>query len=249
MTTPEQETSSRPEHGEQFTTTHWTVVMAAADPDSPHARAALEKLCRAYWYPLYAYVRRDGHNPHKAEDLTQAFWERLLDKNFLAGVCREQGRFRSFLLTALKHFIVNDWRASQAQKRGGGCKIVSFDEPKSELRYQVESADHLTPELLYHKRWALTVIERVMARLEAEFREAEKSDLFEEIKGFLAEKKATPHAAIAKRHGISVSAVGVAIFRLRKRYKELLRDEIAQTVKNPSEIEDEIRFLITALSY
>jgi RNA polymerase sigma-70 factor (ECF subfamily) len=209
----------------------------------------LEKLCRAYWYPLYAYVRRDGHSTHKAEDLTQAFFERLLDKNFLANVRPEHGRFRAFLLTALKHFIVNEWHAGQAQKRGGGCRIVSFDDPNSELRYEVESADHLTPELLFHKRWALTVVQRVMAKLEAEFRDEKKADLFDDLKGFLVEKKATSHAKIAARHDISVNSVGVTICRLRKRYAELLREEIAETVKDPAEINDEIRFLIKALGY
>ncbi len=232
---------------ERFNTTHWSVVFSAADRESPKAEQALEKLCHAYWYPLYAFVRRSGHSPHEAEDLTQGFFERLLSRNFLASARPESGRFRSFLLAALKNYIINEWQASRAQKRGGKRQFISLDEQSAEGRYQIEPADHLTPEHLFDRRWALTVMQRVMERLQAEYAAAGKTALFDELKGFLAEKQPTPHAEIAAKHGISANAVCVAIHRLRHRYAGLLREEISHTVKDPADVDDEIRHLIAAL--
>ena len=231
---------------ERFNTTQWTDIVSAADPNSPECQAALEKLCNAYWPPLYAFLRRSGHSAHEAQDLTQGFFERLLERNFIAAADRERGRFRSFLLTALKHYVANDWQARHAQKRGGKHHVISFDQESAEGRYCLEPADHLTPELLFDRHWAWTVVERVMNRLNAEYA-LENPALFNELKAFLTAKQPVRHAEIAAHHGITANAVGVAIYRLRQKYAKLLRDEIAQTVHNPAEVEDEIRYLISAL--
>ncbi len=233
--------------GERFVTTHWSQVVLAANHHSPGSAQALEKLCRAYWPPLYCYLRRDGKSPHEAEDLTQGFFAELLERNSLAVAASERGRFRNFLLTALKNFVVNEWRSQHAQKRGGQFKILSLDAETTEGYYIAEPGDHLTPEILFDKHWALRVIERVMDRLRIEYATIGKGELFEDLKAFLAAKKGTPHADLAVKHGITASAIGVAIHRLRQRYAELLREEIATTVNDRSEIDDEIRYLIAAL--
>jgi RNA polymerase sigma factor (sigma-70 family) len=230
-----------------FVTTHWSQVLLAVDHHLPNSAQALEDLCRTYWPPLYCYLRRDGRSSHEAEDLTQAFFARLLERNTLAAAASERGRFRNFLLTALKNFVVNEWRSQQAQKRGGHLQILSLDAQTSEGQYVAEPGDHLTPEVLFDKRWALTVLERVMDRLRAEYATVGKAALFEDLKTFLVTKKATPHADLAIKHGITASAISVTIHRLRQRYAELLREEIAATVNDPSEIDDEIRYLIAAL--
>ena len=230
-----------------FVTTHWSQVLLAADHHLPNSAQALEKLCRTYWPPLYCYLRREGRSSHEAEDLTQAFFARLLERNSLATAASERGRFRNFLLTALKNFVVNEWRSQHAQKRGGHLQILSLDAQTGEGHYVADPGDHLKPELLFDKQWALAVIERVMDRLQGEYATAGKADLFEDLKSFLAAKKATPHADLAVKHGITPSAIGVMIHRLRQRYAQLLREEIAATVNAPSEIDDEIRYLIAAL--
>jgi DNA-directed RNA polymerase specialized sigma24 family protein len=233
-----------PGAGSEFRTTCWSLILAAHQRDEPGARAALEWLCVSYWYPLYAFVRRQGHPPHEAEDLTQGFFTRLLETDFLTRVKPERGLFRSFLLAALKHFLANEWDARQAEKRGGGYTLISLDGEPPETRYALEPADTATPETLFEQRWAWTALERVLDRLRQEHIAAQKSDLFEELKPFLSEKKAAARKAIAARLGISVGAVDVAIHRLRQRYGELLREEIASTVSTPEEIENEIRHLI-----
>jgi len=230
-----------------FVTTHWSQVLLAADQHLPNSAQALERLCQSYWPPLYCFLRRDGKNPHEAEDLTQAFFARLLERNSLAVAAPERGRFRSFLLTALKNFVVNEWRSQHTQKKGGHLQILSLDAHASEGYYIASPGDHLTPEVLFDKKWALTLIERVLDRLRAEYATTGKAALFEDLKTFLAAKKATPHADLATKHGITASAIGVAIHRLRQRYAELLREEIGATVNDPSEIDDEIRYLIAAL--
>ena len=214
-----------------FVTTHWSQVLLAADHHLPNSAQALEKLCQAYWPPLYCYLRRDGRSSHEAEDLTQAFFAQFLERNSFAAAAPERGRFRNFLLTALKNFVVNEWRSQHAQKRGGHLQILSLDAETTEGYYVAEPGDHLTPEVLFDKRWALAVIEKVMDRLRTEYATTGKSDLFEDLKTFLAAKKATPHADLAIKHGITASAISVAIHRLRQRYAELLREEIAATVK------------------
>ena len=239
------ETGSQAPHA--FVTTHWSQVLLAAGHHLPNSAQALEKLCQSYWPPLYCYLRRDGRTSHEAEDLTQAFFARLLERNSLATAAPERGRFRNFLLTALKNFVVNEWRSQHAQKRGGHLQILSLDAESTEGYYIAEPGDHLTPEVFFDKRWALTVIEKVMDQLRGEYAKIGKAALFEDLKTFLAAKKATPHAELATKHGIPVSTLGVIIHRLRQRYAELLREEIATTVNDPSEIDDEIRYLIAAL--
>src|SRR5262249_31904912 len=216
-------------------TTHWSVVLSAAHSDGTGGEAALTVLCQAYWYPLYVFARRKGFSPSDAEDVTQEFFARLLEKNYLAAVRPEYGRFRSFLLSALKHFMLTDWNHRQRQKRGGGVQIISLDGERPETRYLLEPADDVTPGVGYERRWATTVLQQVLDRLRQEYAETGRLAMFEELKEFLSVKKAGPHAEIAQRHEISVSAVGVAIFRLRQRYRDFLREEIARTVSQPEE--------------
>jgi RNA polymerase sigma-70 factor (ECF subfamily) len=233
--------------GAQFVTTHWTLVVCSQS-SSPEADQALERLCRAYWPPLYAYVLRRGYRPEEAQDLTQGFFARLLERNDLAQVKPELGRFRTFLLVALKHYVANEWHSTQAQKRGGGQAPLAWDDAL-EHQYQLESTDQATPETLYERRWALGVLEHVLQRLGQEYAQAGKRMLFEELKGLLCgNDKLLPQTAIAARLGISTNALRVSLHRLRQRYGELLRDEIAATVSSPTEIEDEIRYLMSVLT-
>lgn len=233
----------------RFRTTHWSAVLAARDKSSSQAQQALAELCRSYWYPLYAYIRRRGNNPIDAEDLTQGFFERLIEKDFLGDLTPGMGRFRSFLLTALKHFLANEWDRAQTRKRGGGLVIFSIESQEAEERYAFEPVEHLTPETLFEQRWALTVLERVLARLRAEFVAGEKASLFDQLKGFLSsDQSGSSYAEIAARTGLKEGTVKVAVHRLRRRYGELLRAEIAETVHDPGEVEAEIRHLIAVIS-
>lgn len=232
-----------------FRSTHWSVVRAAGRTGSPAAHAALEQLCRAYWYPLYAFARRRGHDAEEAKDLTQGFFESLLARNDLAGLAPEQGRFRSFLLAALGHYLANECRRGQRQKRGGGQTVISLDAVPAEERYRLEPVAPDSPEELYDRRWAWTVMDQARQRLAAEHARAGKTDLFSLLEPFLTSSRDAPERAeIAARFGISLNAVDVAIHRLRKRYGELLREEIAQTVSRPEEVEAEIRALIHAVA-
>lgn len=232
-----------------FRTTRWTVVLAAAHSEAPGAEDALAQLCRTYWCPLYAFVRRRGNSPVDAEDLTQGFFERLLEKEYLADLTPGMGRFRSFLLTALNHFLANEWDRAQTRKRGGDRVIVSLDDQDAETRYQFEPVDNVTPETLFEQRWALTVLERVLARLRDEFVASEKAGLFDQLKAFLtADQPACSYGDVAARTGLKEGTVKVAVHRLRRRYGELLRAEIAETVHDPEEVEDEIRHLISVLA-
>jgi RNA polymerase sigma-70 factor (ECF subfamily) len=234
---------------EYFATTHWTVVLAAQRSDSTRAHAALSSLCQAYWYPLYAFVRRQGHGPHDAQDLTQEFFSRLLSKNYLAVVARERGRFRSFLLGALKHFLANEWNRAQAAKRGGGQALISLNEVDAEGRYQLEPADTVTADKIFERRWATTLLDQVLNRLRDEYARAEKAALYERLKGCLTvESRAAPYAELATQLNMSEGAIKVAVHRLRHRYREVLREEIAQTVSTPTEVEEELRHLFAALA-
>jgi len=231
-----------------FATTQWTVVLAAAGAGSSAANRALAQLCQRYWYPLYAYVRRSGHATHEAEDLTQEFFARLLVKNSLADVDRDKGKFRSFLLASLKHFLANEYDRTQAQKRGGGHTIVSLNREDADSRYALEPFHDLTPEKLFERRWALAVLAQVFARLGDELATEGKQPLFERLKPFLtAEKSALNYGDVGTELGMSEGAIKVAVHRLRRRYRELLRDEIGQTVSDPGEIDDEIRYLLSCL--
>ena len=223
-------------------------MLEAAKDSSAPAEDALEKLCRAYWYPLYVYVRRRGYPPHDAQDLTQSFFERLLGKKYLSGVDRNKGKFRSFLLAALEHFLANDWRRSQAQKRGGGVNFISLDDDSLEGQY-LQLAAALPPGKLYERQWAATLLEQVLAQLRAEFVAADKEALFQELKIFLTgEKRTIAYAELGARLGTTEAALKMAVNRMRHRYGELLREEIAKTVSSPEEIEEELRALFAALS-
>jgi RNA polymerase sigma factor (sigma-70 family) len=228
-----------------FRTTHWSVVLAAAERGSPGADEALARLCQAYWYPLYAFIRRRGHGPEEAEDLTQEFFARLVDKNYLMGITVEGGKFRSYMLTVLKHFLTNEWERAQTQKRGGGKNAFSMDDETAEERYKFEPVDHMTPENIFERRWALTLLDQVMARLRDEYATGGKAELFDRLRPCLSgAERLIPYAELGATVGLSESAVKVAVHRLRKRYGELLRVEIGDTVSGPEEIEEEIRHLI-----
>lgn len=232
-----------------FATTHWSVVLSARDPASSLSERALEELCRAYWGPLYAYLRRQGRSPHDAQDLTQEFFARLLHKDYLRAVDREKGRFRTFLLVALKRFLADESDRARARKRGGGVPCLSLDAEAAEHRYGAEPVDTLTPERLYERHWALALLDRTMARLRQEFVASGKAEEFAILKTFLtAERDAISYAEVAPQLGLSEGALRVAAHRLRRRYRDLFREEIAHTVADPTEIEEEIRHLMAVLS-
>lgn len=232
----------------RFATTHWTVVLAAQASGSVEATRALEQLCQTYWFPLYAHLRRHGRTPHDAEDLVQEFFARLLDKNWLNSADRARGRFRSYLLGALKHFLANVWDKNRAQKRGGRVTFVALQALQGEERLSQEPALDLTPDREFDRRWALTLLENALSRLEGEHTERGKTVLWNCLKGTLnGYGLEIPYAQLGKDLAMSESAVRVAVHRLRKRYRELLRDEIAQTVETPAEVDEELRDLFTAL--
>jgi RNA polymerase sigma factor (sigma-70 family) len=234
---------------EPFATTRWTLVLAAGRKSSPDADQALAELCRSYWYPLYAYVRRRGHGREDAEDLVQSFFERFLAKNYFEGLDARRGRFRAFLLAALKHFLANDWDRVRRQKRGGGVASLSLDWQDADERYRVDSPDPRSPDLAFDRTWALTLLERVMTRLEQESRGPDQEELFRVAKGFLMlGSEAIPYAEAARQLGREEGAVRVAVHRLRKRYRELLRAEIGQTLSDPAQADEELRSLQAALA-
>ena len=234
---------------EWFTTTHWSVVLAAGHCGSPNAVEALEKLCRAYWPPLYTYARRLGRSAEEAQDLTQEFFARLLEKNYLEAADPEKGKFRSFLLTAFKRFLANEWDRANREKRGGGRQLISLDETDGENRYLAEPADTMTPEKAFERRWALRLLEEVLNRLEKEYAAAGKKKVFEELQILLTgEKTQSPYAEIAARLRMSEGTLKVTVHRLRQRYRDLLRLEVGNTVASPAEIDGEIRHLFAAIS-
>jgi len=235
--------------GDWFATTHWSVVLAAEQSSTPAAREALEKLCRDYWYPLYAFVRRQGYNPPDAQDLTQAFFARFLEKNYLAQVHPAKGKFRSFLLVALKHFLADEWDKLRAAKRGGGQVPISLDEQTPEERYRLEPADEMSAEKIFERRWALTVLEQARTRSREEYVSRGKGELYDGLKIFEGGEQTSPtYAELGNRLGLTESAVKAAAHRVRQRYHELVREEIAQTVAKPAEIDEEIRYLIGVIS-
>jgi RNA polymerase sigma-70 factor (ECF subfamily) len=224
------------------------VVLTAGGDSSPAAREALERLCSTYWYPLYAYTRRRGFSSHDAEDLVQEFFARFIEKDVLAGVQREGGRFRSFLLTCLSRFLNDERDRARRLKRGGDREIVSLDAEAAERRYLLEPADLNDPEKIYNRRWALTVLERVLARLKNELEAAGKGQLFEHLQALVVgERGAARQAGVAARLGLNGGAVAVIVHRLRQRYRRLLREEIAQTVPRVEEVDDEMSYLLAVL--
>jgi RNA polymerase sigma-70 factor (ECF subfamily) len=232
-----------------FATTHWSVVLAAKDKASPEFAQALETLCRAYWYPLYAFVRGSGHSFHDAQDLTQEFFARLLAKDYLRVVEPEKGRFRTFLRMAMKRFLANEWERVRAQKRGEGRAAVRFDTTMAETRFQEEHAERLAPDCLYDRRWATTLLDEAMARLEREYTTAGKKKELRQLKPHLtAERGSIPYPEIAAALQTSESAARVAVHRLRRRFREAFRGVIAETVSTPEEIEPEARYVLEVLS-
>jgi DNA-directed RNA polymerase specialized sigma24 family protein len=230
-----------------FATTHWSVVLCAAQTTSPVAKEAMEVLCRTYWYPLYAHVRRRGYDAQEAQDLTQEFFVRILTSPYLAHADRARGRFRSYLLVALNHFLTDEWRRGQATKRGGGQRLISLDAGTAETRYALEPASDLTPERIYERAWALTLLDQAMAGLKEECLANGKGLQFEQLESFLT-NEATQNdcAAVATQLGMTAGAVAVAIHRLRQRYRELVREAVTHVVASPAEVEDEIRWLFAA---
>jgi RNA polymerase sigma-70 factor (ECF subfamily) len=231
----------------QFPTTRWTLVVAAGDPQRKEARSALVSLCENYWYPLYAYLRRRGHPADQAQDLTQEFFIRVLEGRYLDRADPEKGRFRSFLLVSLKFFVADEEDRRRAHKRGGGM-LVPLEFPSGEERYQREPAHDETPERIFERRWALSVLDRVVEKLRKEFSLHGRPEHFERLKVFLLGQSDAPYAALAREMNTSEGALKVAIHRLRKRYRELFRLEIADTVADPAEVESELRFLASVLS-
>jgi len=232
-----------------FATTHWTVVLAAGRAPSPQAEVALASLCEAYWYPLYAFARRHGNGPEDAEDLTQEFFARLLERNYLAKADRERGKFRTFLLSSMKNFLVNEWKRSARLKRGGGETIISFDLAVAEGRFAAEPAVDAGPEPAYERQWAVALIEQVFTVLRREYGAVNKDRLLDELKGFVwGEESSASYADIGRKFNLTEGAVKVSVHRLRQRFRELLRAEVAQTVSRPEEIDDELRHLIAVLS-
>ncbi len=235
--------------GDVFATTHWTAVLAAGRRSTPQSDRALEELCRVYWYPLYAYVRRQCRSKEDAEDLTQGFFERLLEKNYLEGVNSEKGRFRAFLLTALKHYLANERVRARSVKRGGREQILSLDCQDADTRYQIEPQDNLSPDKLFDRAWAVMLLENVILRLQRESVIEDKAAVFERLRPFLmVGKSAIPYPEAAADLGLNEGAVRVAVHRLRKRYRHMLREEIAQTLSDPAMLEEELQALFAAFA-
>lgn len=234
--------------GARFATTHWSVVLAAGR-DTARGRDSLARLCQTYWFPLYAYVRRRGYAPEDAQDLTQAFFARLLEKNWVAAADRSKGRFRSFLLAAMKHFLADQWDRERAQKRGGDIPRLSLPLETAEARYLSEPADMETPERIFERRWALTLLDEVLERLRSEYDRDGKGTLFTALHPCLVGERATqPYADLARSLGSTEGAVKSAVHRLRLRYRQLLREEIAGTLDEGEAVEDELRHLFAVLT-
>jgi RNA polymerase sigma-70 factor (ECF subfamily) len=240
---------SQPRVGEgEFCTTHWSVVIAAGRNDTTHARAALEKLCQKYWYPLYVFVRRLGHSPHDAEDLVQSFFTLCIEKQYLGDADQSKGRFRSFLLIALKRFLANEWDKARTLKRGAAQPPFRSTHLQRSNATALEPAERLSADRLFERRWALTLLDNVLARLREEQIEAGQLETFEVLKDSLTGGSNAPYAELAERLGKSEGAVKVAVHRLRQRYRELLETEIANTVASPEEVAEERRYLLSVLT-
>ena len=238
--------SYAPRGDARFATTHWSMVLEAKDHHSPGADAALEALCRAYWYPLYAYARRSGISPDESKDLTQQFFQQLLEKQFLDSVDPSKGKFRSFLLVTFKNLIKSEWRRAHAQKRGGGQVILSIDEQDPEGRYTCEPQDDTTPDQLYERQWAQTLVGRAIGRLKTEWENQGKP--FDKLKVYLLGQKGTvAFADMAVGLGTTENALKASLHRMRRRYGEIFRAEVALTVNDPSEVDEEVRYLLGAL--
>ena len=249
MNMREPEREPKPESPQAFATTHWSVVLAAGKDESVPARSALETLCRAYWYPIYVYVRRKGHGPDDAQELTQEFFAQLISKHHLRLADRNKGKFRTFLLAGLDYFLAREWSRAHRQKRGGQFSFISLDQQTPEERYRLEPADSDTPEKKFAREWALAVLKRAMDALERECEANGKGSLFREARNLLSGERDTgAYAGISQRLGMAAGAARMAVLRLRQRHGELLRAELAQTVSRAEEVDEEMRFLLQALS-
>ena len=232
----------------RFATTHWSLVVSAGSDSTPEGRAALESLCASYWYPLYAFARRGGSEAHAAQDLVQGFFAELLEKDWIRQADRSRGRFRTFLLAAFRHHASHEREKARALKRGGGRPVLPLDFEAGEGRYLLEPADERTPERLFERRWALTLLDEALTRLREEHERAARLDLFEALRGTLVAGGApSSWAEVGERLGMTEGAVKVAAHRLRRRYREVLRRAIGETVADPSEVDDEIRHLMESL--
>lgn len=235
--------------GGQFNTTHWSVVLQAGGEFSPEAQEALNRLCRSYWYPLYVHVRRRGWGEEDAKDLTQQFLARFLERKYLERADPERGRFRSFLLASLKHFLADEWEKLRAQKRGGGQRTISWDDADPEERYRLEPTENLTPDRIYEKRWAGTLLDGALNQLREEYEKAGRAAEFDELKSCVwGDGHTGTYAEVAGRMKIEENAVKVAVHRLRKRFREQLRLEVLKTVSSPEEVDAELRHLRDLLS-
>ncbi len=232
-----------------FATTHWSVVLTAASNDTTRSQMAMARLCQTYWYPLYAYVRRRGHSAQDAQDLTQSFFLYLLEQRWVGRADPERGRFRSFILATINHFLANEWKKGMAQKRGGDCQHLSLDWAVAEQRFYLEPAAQVAPDKLFDKQWALSLLSGVIDRLEHEYQSDGRADLFAALKQtLLGLRDSQPYAELALALDLNESAVKVAVHRLRKRYRKLICAEIAHTLDNPQEIEAEMRHLFQVLA-
>ena len=239
---------NKPEPRESFETTHWSMIQAAVDPQASHCREAMQQLCERYWFPLYAFARRRGCDSNESQDLIQAFFLRVLEKDLLARADRDRGRFRNFLLASLKNFLANESAKATALRRGGETPPLSLDFRDAEGRLAHEAIDSLTPEAHFHRQWALAVLQRAVEKLTSEFSEEGRSDLFETLRPYLsASSERLPYAAAAEQLGMTTDAVKVAVHRLRRRYRRRLEAEIVDTVSSPAEVDEEIQELFHAL--
>lgn len=233
--------------GRVFATTSWSLVVQAATPESPEASFALADLCEAYWYPLYSFVRRKGYQREEAEDLTQSFFSELLEKKQLSVADQQRGRFRTFLLAALDHFINKQWRAKNALKRGGGASIISFDFQLADKQYSNEPFHEWTPQKIFERNWALAILSKALAGVKEQYESSDKSDLFEELKVYLGDINNITYKSMAEKLGTTEGAIKVAVHRLRERYGEQLRIQIARTVEFTSDVNQELQSLLQAL--
>lgn len=233
----------------EFVATHWSAVLAAKDKGSPQSDAALETLCRTYWYPLYVFARRQGHQPHDAQDLVQEFFARLLRKDYLEAVERGRGRFRTFLMMALKRFMANEWDRTRAQKRGGGQELLPLDTTLVENRYRMECSVEMGADLAFERQWAVTLLDETLTRVADEQKALGKTAEFELLRPFLMVGNETvSYGAVARKLGSTEAAVRMAVHRLRRRYRQVFRETLAQTVATPAEVDEEMRYLLEILS-
>ena len=232
-----------------FQTTRWTLVQAAAVNPTGDSRRALSTLCQTYWQPVYAFIRRNGYDPDQSQDLTQGFFALMLEKNYLIHADQKRGRFRSFLLTAVKHFLVNEWDRANALKRGGGQATVPIDLIEAERWYVPAAVDDSTPEKAFERQWALSILEQVLARLRTDYANAGKANQFEMLSEFLnQDSRDVGYEELAGKLGMTLGALRMAVHRIRRSYRRILREEIAETVSTPDEIDGEIRFLVAILT-